>query len=58
MKSEGCNHMECHACKIHICWKCLETFEEGAACYAHMTAMHDGFYDGRVYQEEGDDELL
>lgn len=45
-KSVGCNHMECRNCKTHICWTCLETFDEGMDCYAHMNEVHGSFYDG------------
>ena len=43
-KSEGCNHMECRNCKTHICWFCLETFDEGRKCYGHMQEVHGNFY--------------
>lgn len=39
-KSYGCNHMECRNCKAHICWVCLETFDEGTECYGHMQEVH------------------
>lgn len=29
VKSEGCNHMQCGGCKIHICWVCDEMSETG-----------------------------
>lgn len=44
-KSDGCNHMECRNCKTHICWVCLETFEEGGICYVHMRDVHGSIYD-------------
>ncbi|CAD6593308.1 MAG: hypothetical protein ASARMPRED_007271 [Alectoria sarmentosa] len=43
-KSYGCNHMECGNCKTHICWVCLETFDEGSKCYGHMQELHGNFY--------------
>ena len=43
-KSDGCNHMECGNCKTHICWVCLETFDEGRKCYGHMQEVHGSFY--------------
>ena len=43
-KSEGCNHMECRNCKTHICWFCLETFDEGGECYGHMKEVHGDIY--------------
>ncbi|KAF1957692.1 hypothetical protein CC80DRAFT_592201 [Byssothecium circinans] len=39
-KSFGCNHMECMACKIHICWFCMETFKTSAVTYEHMGKAH------------------
>ena len=44
-KSYGCNHMECRNCAAHICWVCLETFEEGKQCYRHMEEVHGSMYD-------------
>lgn len=44
-KTEGCNHMICGGCRIHICWKCLETFSASGACYAHLTKMHGGAFE-------------
>ena len=44
-KSEGCNHMECRACRAHICWVCMKTFERGNQTYEHMTAEHGSIYD-------------
>ncbi|KAK3708523.1 hypothetical protein LTR37_011418 [Vermiconidia calcicola] len=41
-KTEGCNHMECGGCNIHICWVCLKTFSEGRPVYEHMNAEHGG----------------
>lgn len=48
-KTEGCNHMTCRGCGIHICWKCLDTFSTGGECYAHMNKKHGGIFDGGVY---------
>ncbi|EOA90736.1 uncharacterized protein SETTUDRAFT_101268 [Exserohilum turcica Et28A] len=42
-KSYGCNHMECSACRIHICWFCMETFGTGRETYAHMGQAHGSF---------------
>ena len=44
-KSYGCNHMECRNCKAHICWACLETFDEGSECYTHMQEAHRTMYE-------------
>ncbi|KPM43733.1 hypothetical protein AK830_g2777 [Neonectria ditissima] len=41
-KTEGCNHMTCKGCGIHICWICLTTFDESRACYDHMRGLHGG----------------
>ncbi|KAF2797555.1 hypothetical protein K505DRAFT_347196 [Melanomma pulvis-pyrius CBS 109.77] len=44
-KTYGCNHMECKACGIHICWACMDTFGSGGETYAHMSKSHsDGFF--------------
>lgn len=50
-KTWGCNHMECSNCKTHICWACLETFDESGRCYGHMQEVHGGSFDG----DDGDD---
>ena len=42
-KAFGCNHMECMNCKTHICWVCLETFNEGGKCYKHMQEVHGSY---------------
>ena len=44
-KSEGCNHMECRACKAHICWVCMKVFDIGSQTYDHLKTEHGGFYD-------------
>ena len=47
-KSDGCNHMVCRNCEAHICWVCLETFDEGRKCYGHMQEVHGGIDDDIV----------
>ncbi len=44
-KSEGCNHMECKACRAHICWVCMKVLASGQDTYGHMAAEHGSFYD-------------
>ncbi|QSZ28709.1 hypothetical protein DSL72_003209 [Monilinia vaccinii-corymbosi] len=39
-KTDGCNHMTCLGCKIHLCWLCLETFSEDVQCYNHINFNH------------------
>ncbi|KAF2459725.1 hypothetical protein BDY21DRAFT_316292 [Lineolata rhizophorae] len=39
-KTDGCNHMTCPGCRIHICWVCLETFQADGPCYEHMNRRH------------------
>jgi hypothetical protein len=39
-KTEGCNHMTCLGCKAHICWVCMEVFENSTPCYDHMNRVH------------------
>ncbi|KAH6716368.1 hypothetical protein BKA61DRAFT_479329, partial [Leptodontidium sp. MPI-SDFR-AT-0119] len=41
-KTEGCNHMTCAGCKVHICWVCMAVFDTSGPCYAHMTKAHGG----------------
>ncbi|KAI8956038.1 hypothetical protein F4801DRAFT_527810 [Xylaria longipes] len=52
-KIDGCNHMQCGGCNIHLCWVCLQTFEESRACYTHMGEIHGGI---GIEEEEDDDE--
>jgi len=42
-KTYGCNHMECMACGIHICWTCMQTFNTGPETYGHMERIHGSF---------------
>ena len=42
-KNGGCMHMECTACRIHICWHCKEQFESSGSCYAHLGEIHGGY---------------
>jgi len=44
-KSDGCNHIECKACKAHICWVCMKVLGTGKETYQHMTAKHGSYYD-------------
>ncbi|KAI0067316.1 hypothetical protein BV25DRAFT_1794809 [Artomyces pyxidatus] len=39
-RAEGCHHVTCTRCKTHVCWVCLETFEEGKGIYEHLRSMH------------------
>jgi hypothetical protein len=41
-KTEGCNHVTCPVCQTHICWVCMQTFENGLCIYGHMEAEHGG----------------
>lgn len=40
-KDVGCNHIMCK-CGRHICWVCLESFQTGEECYAHLGEVHHG----------------
>lgn len=44
-KTEGCNHMRCGGCEVHICWNCMETFSTSSLCYAHLSKMHGGAFE-------------
>lgn len=44
-KSEGCNHMECKACRAHLCWVCMKVCKSSADTYHHMSEAHGGCYD-------------
>lgn len=44
-KTEGCNHMTCGGCGIHICWKCMEIFSTSGPCYDHLAKVHGGAVD-------------
>lgn len=39
-KNDGCQHMECMICKVHICWICMETFKASGDCYTHLNETH------------------
>ena len=41
-KTDGCDHIICSGCGIHICWNCMRTFNESALCYVHMNREHGG----------------
>jgi hypothetical protein len=41
-KIAGCNHMMCSACRTHMCWVCVTSYQTGDAVYAHMRSAHGG----------------
>ena len=41
-KTGGCNHVSCK-CGVHICWVCLEYFDDSQQCYGHLQASHGSF---------------
>ncbi|XP_021370464.1 ATP-dependent RNA helicase DEAH12, chloroplastic-like isoform X2 [Mizuhopecten yessoensis] len=42
-KNGGCNHMSCLTCGKHICWLCLNFFDDSGACYGHLDKAHGSF---------------
>lgn len=42
-KIDGCDHITCGGCRIHICWRCLQTFKIADQCYIHMQSAHGGY---------------
>ena len=41
-KDDGCGHIHCTRCAIHICWKCMETSDDSGLCYSHVWEAHGG----------------
>ncbi|KAI4647009.1 uncharacterized protein J4E78_008981 [Alternaria triticimaculans] len=39
-KADGCNHMTCTSCQVHICWFCMKTLSSGGETYKHMQSEH------------------
>ncbi|KAI1307824.1 hypothetical protein F5Y03DRAFT_351986 [Xylaria venustula] len=39
-KIDGCNDVQCAGCKVHICWVCMETFEDAQQCHMHLSDVH------------------
>ena len=42
-KTEGCNNVYCTHCNAHICWVCLDYFDDMNLCYAHLHKVHGGY---------------
>lgn len=57
-KVDGCNHIECSGCHVHICWACLTFFRKPDKCYEHMNLVHggDGLDDLDDYDSESESE--
>jgi len=41
-KIDGCHHISCK-CGVHICWVCLQYFDNSQGCYAHLQAFHGSY---------------
>lgn len=39
-RSEGCNHVRCTKCGLHMCWMCMAVRESGGEVYDHMREAH------------------
>ncbi|KAI0202427.1 hypothetical protein F4808DRAFT_75399 [Astrocystis sublimbata] len=52
-KTDGCDHITCR-CGAHICWICLETFEDSDPCYEHMDDEHGSIGLDHYQEEFGD----
>lgn len=55
-KVDGCDHIQCLGCRVHICWACMQIFEDtdevdaGHDIYHHMEEAHPLF--------GGDDDVI
>jgi len=65
VKIDGCVHMVCPVCMVHYCWLCLEQFPAMGETYAHMQAVHGGYFEhnpeeneGEVLQEDGGEDAV
>ena len=47
----GCRHMQCLACKAHICWVCLKSFDNGGKTYDHLGEEHGGIFDDCYFED-------
>jgi hypothetical protein len=57
-KIDGCNHMSCVACKIHLCWFCMQLFDESEDVYEHMNSQHDGEEATDSESEDGEEDRM
>ena len=49
-KMDGCNHIKCHFCHTHFCFKCAQFYsEEQGDIYKHMTEVHGNIGLGEIY---------
>lgn len=44
-KDGGCNRLQCGSCHSHLCNLCSQVFASATECYAHLSAVHGGYYD-------------
>ncbi|KAI5805227.1 hypothetical protein EDC01DRAFT_362779 [Geopyxis carbonaria] len=45
VKIDGCNHVQCAACKAHSCWVCSKVFKTGPQTYDHLSQVHGGVFE-------------
>lgn len=60
-KVDGCNHVTCHICRAHWCWKCAwvarneSSFPPNQQVYSHLAEEHGGYYDWDIFLVDPDD---
>lgn len=52
-KNGGCNRVTCSKCGKSMCWKnkCMLLFNTANECYAHLNAVHGGYFDWEFFMK-------